>query len=228
MGRFRFGEINYLNLLPFRLYLKRHRYRDRWVIKTGTPAEVNRWFREGRIDGGVLSSVRAVEGVRYPVGIGAEGPVWSVLLSPTREGGDPASNTSNLLPVALNLKGQVVIGDRALSLYLKNREEWVDLGEEWFRQVQLPFLFAQLTSRRPSRELERVATGFLRQGRGIYRIPQYLLRWEGARRGLSPRQVEEYLRLIRYQVGWREELGFKKFLRRLEGKGVKLQRRRRW
>ncbi|MEO1941679.1 MAG: MqnA/MqnD/SBP family protein [Campylobacterales bacterium] len=228
MGRFRFGEINYLNLLPFRFYLKRHRYREKWVIKTGTPAQVNRWFREGRIDGGFLSSIRAVEGVRYPVGIGAEGSVWSVLLSPAREGGDPASNTSNLLPMALDLKGQVVIGDRALQLYLKEPEKWVDLGEEWYRRFQLPFLFAQLSSRYPSRELERVVAGFLKRGRRVYRIPRYILQWEGARRGLAPRQVERYLQLIRYPVGWREELGFKRFLRLLGKKGVKIKRRWRW
>lgn len=219
---FRLGAINYLNLLPFYLFLKRRGMLQKMVIKWGYPAQINRWLEEGRIDGAFISSVRSIGKKCLPVGIGSRGAVWSVILCPGGDRNDRESNTSNLLKIALDEVGEVIIGDKGLKRYFQPENECRDLGELWFQKYGLPFLFARFCCRRRCAQFEKVLKEFVKRP---VKIPQYILKLEAEKRGLSPQLVKEYLQLIHFPIGWREERGFKLFIKLLQKRGVKIEKR---
>jgi len=70
-----------------------------------------------------------------------KGAVYSVfVISKNSKKRDSESDTSNILREILNLDGEVIIGDKALKLYLDDQDiELVDLSLEWYRRTKLPF-----------------------------------------------------------------------------------------
>ena len=131
-----FGKIDYLNLLPFHVFLKRSRLssQDKKTIefKKGVPSKLNRDLCCRRIDAAVISSIesRKKRYKKVSLGIVAKGDVKSVLVRKgTAARPDPASASSNALAGVLGLEGEVLIGDRALKAYLREGEEaFYDLG----------------------------------------------------------------------------------------------------
>ncbi len=210
----RFGRIDYLNLLPFHVFMKRYlRFsQPQMAIRhgAGVPSAVNRAFETRRVDAAFVSSIRARRCRRAPLGIIARGEVQSVLLIPgTESKKDSASATSNVLADLLGLEGEVVIGDRALRAYSEGVEA-VDLAALWRERYGLPFVFAVLCHRGHDEKIGRLARAFARRPQ---KIPQYLLRRAAERSGIPVPVIRAYLEKIDYRLDHRSLRGLQTFLR---------------
>jgi chorismate dehydratase len=210
----RFGKIEYLNLLPFHVFMKRHaktsRHHMSLQYKKGVPSKINRDFKTRRIDAAFISSIEARGRKHVPLGIIAREEVLSVLLVPGEVSvRDSASATSNALARVLGLQGEVVIGDNALRRYLAGVEA-VDLAKAWQERTGLPFVFAVLCHHNHDAALRTLARQFLR---GKNKIPRYLLNRASERTGIAPDAILHYLEHISYELDGKAERGLKKFWR---------------
>jgi chorismate dehydratase len=209
-----FGKIDYLNLLPFHIFMKRYakttRHHMSLHYKKGVPSKINRDFAARRVDAAFISSITAKRSRSVAVGIVARKEVLSVLLIPgERAVRDSASATSNVLADILGLRGEVVIGDRALALYLGGSDT-IDLAGRWHEQYGLPFVFALLCYHSHERAMQAMAKSFLRKKQ---KIPQYLLRSAAERTGIAPKDILHYLEHISYHVDKKARKSLKKFWR---------------
>jgi chorismate dehydratase len=209
-----FGKIEYLNLLPFYVFMKRYakttRHHMSLHYKKGVPSKINRDFNARRIDAAFISSIEARGRKHVPLGIIARREVLSVLLLPGEASvRDSASATSNVLARVLGLTGEVVIGDNALRRYLAGADA-VDLGARWYETYGLPFVFGLLCYHHHDAALKTLAKEFL-QGR--HRIPQYLLKEASGRTGIAPQAILKYLEHISYELDGKAERGLKLFWR---------------
>ena len=207
-----FGSINYLNLLPFQVFMKR-RIRNAsakmaFGYRRAVPSRINQAFKTAKIDAAFISSVASRRCRCTDLGIIAKGKVYSVLLLEGKESPDPASATSNRLAKVLGLQGKVLIGDAALKHYL-SEEKSIDLAEAWYKQTRLPFVFARLCYNRYGSEIETLAKQFRRSPT---KIPQYILKKEAKKRGITPKELSWYLEHIHYGMDWKAKRGLKKFL----------------
>ena len=143
-----FGKIEYLNLLPFHVFMK-HYTKSSQQAKSmeyykGVPANINKKFITRRVDAAFISSISAKKYQHVNLGIIAKKEVLSVLVVPddvnTKDG---ASASSNVLADILGINGEVIIGDKALKHYLAGNYH-VDLAKEWNSRYNLPFVFALL------------------------------------------------------------------------------------
>jgi chorismate dehydratase len=209
-----FGKIEYLNLLPFYVFMKRYakttRHHMSLHYKKGVPSKINRDFNARRIDAAFISSIEARGRKHMPLGIIARREVLSVLLLPGETSvRDSASATSNVLARVLGLTGEVVIGDNALRRYLAGADA-VDLGARWYETYGLPFVFGLLCYHHHDAALKTLAKEFL-QGR--QRIPQYLLKQASKQTGIAPQAILKYLEHISYELDGKAERGLKLFWR---------------
>ena len=207
----RFGRIEYLNLLPFHIFMKRYlRYSQaKMAIRHGAdvPAKINRAFKTRRIAAAFISSVEARRCKDARLGIIARGEVQSVLLVPGAMKRDRASATSNALAEVLGLEGEVLIGDRALKAYSEGIEA-IDLAREWERRYGLPFVFALLCAHGHRAENARLARRFTRAPQ---KLPFYLLRQAAQRSGIPVGVMRAYLRKIDYVLDHRSKKGVRLF-----------------
>ncbi|MGP1580406.1 MAG: MqnA/MqnD/SBP family protein [Wolinella sp.] len=222
----RFGKIDYINLLPFHIFIKHYptlgHFKKFIELKKSYPAKLNREFLFRRIDAGFISSI-AGRGKRCScVGIVAKKRVLSVLAIPAKEGSDYQSATSNALLKVLSLKGQVLIGDRALHYYLTHQGECVDMGEVWNRRHHLPFVFAKFCYNRYGEFYERIARKFAQQK--IF-IPHYILKEYEKRTQIARKDILFYLRHISYKIDTKAKKGLKRFYRTLDEKRIRAPRR---
>jgi chorismate dehydratase len=210
-----FGKIEYLNLLPFHLFLKRYlrhsAEKKAWLKRGSVPSEINRAFRARRIDAAVISSIKS-RGCRCSdLGIVADGEVQSVLLLPGPARSDRESDTSNALARVLGLEGEVLIGDKALRFYLEHPGEGIDLAAAWKAREGLPFVFARLCAHpRHTRRIERLSRRFLSHP---VKIPHRVLVEEAKKRKISVAHLQAYLEKIHYRLGWREKRALHRFFR---------------
>lgn len=216
----RFGRIDYLNLLPFHVFMKRYvrSSQRQMMLRHGAnvPSRINRDYSSGKIDAAFISSIRARRERHLGLGIVADGVVQSVLLFPSDSPEpDSASETSNALAEVLGLQGRVLIGDPALRAYLSGTEA-VDLAQEWKRRTGLPFVFAVLSVRRKSASMARLAHLFARQP---VKIPRYLLKRAAQRSGIPPEAIMEYLQHIHYRLDHRSLRALNQFWRLAGQKG---------
>lgn len=210
----RFGKIDYLNLLPFHVFMKRYLRGSsaQMGLRHGrnVPSRINRAFETRRIDAAFISSIKARRYRHAPLGIIARGAVQSVLLIPgDAQKNDAASATSNVLARVLGLQGEVLIGDRALRAFLAGVEA-VDLAEAWQRRYGLPFVFALLAYHGRGEEIGRLSRAFARDPK---RIPQYLLKDAARRTGIPAEAIRAYLEHIDYLMDHRSRRGVEKFWR---------------
>ena len=214
----RFGRIDYLNLLPFHVFMKRYlrSSRSQMMLRHGAnvPSAINRAYRLRKIDAAFISSIRAKRQKHLGFGIIADGPVQSVLLLPSETPRtDVASETSNALAAVLGLEGRVLIGDPALRAYLEGVPA-LDLAEEWHKRHGLPFVFALLSYQANGVQMRRLGRAF---GRAPTKIPQYLLKHASQRTGVVPEAILAYLEGIHYRLDHRAERSLRLFWR-LSGK----------
>lgn len=208
-----FGSISYLNLLPFQVFLKKHISNNSEKMfmryKRAVPSTINRALKRREIDAAFISSVESRKCQCTDLGIIANQKVYSVLLLEGQSESDPASATSNQLAKILGLEGKVLIGDAALKHYLSGAPA-IDLAEAWHDKMGLPFVFARLCYNKHGEQIEKLAQQFSKQK---IKIPQYILKKEAKKRGITPKQLSWYLEHIYYRMDWRAQRALKLFLK---------------
>jgi chorismate dehydratase len=213
-----FGKIDYINLLPFTMFIKRSslpsRIKQMMDHNQSYPAKINAKFKRRVVDAAFISSVESKRGniQRLDLGIIAKKHVTSVLLCGDTPKLDPHSATSNQLAKVLGLQGEVVIGDRALQRYLKDPHECIDLAQKWFDKHSLPFVFARLCTNKHHEKFQILAKKF---SQNPIKIPQYILKKYAAQRDIPPKEILKYLKLLEYKMGKKEKLSLKIFLKSL-------------
>jgi len=207
-----FGSISYLNLLPFQLFLKRrlsHSQTQQSIrFRRDVPSRINRAFQKRNINAAFISSITSGKCRCTDLGIIADGPVYSVFVNPGKEEIDTESATSNILAQILELRGRVVIGDKALKSYLSG-VGGIDLAQRWKEETGLPFVFARLCYNRYGEKIEALAADFSRQN---IKIPQYILKKEAKKRGIKAKELRWYLDHIHYHMDHRAKKSLKLFL----------------
>jgi chorismate dehydratase len=215
-----FGKIDFINLLPFHVFLKknlrRSSQRTALALRKGVPSQINRMLESGRIDAAVISSVKSFGRSCTDMGIVAQNEVWSVFVIPGVSQNDAQSDTSNALAKVLEIEGEVMIGDKALGRFLEGIEA-VDLGREWRKRYQLPFVFARLCYCRDAKRYQELSRRFLKTR---VPIPYYLLRQKSESTGIAPDDIKAYLTKISYHIGTREKRSLRRFRNECRRKGV--------
>jgi len=207
-----FGKIEYLNLLPFHVFMKRFTSSSQQSMsmhyKRGVPAEVNEKFTSRRVDAAFISSISAKKYQHVDLGIIAKKEVLSVLVVPNNQDeNDIESASSNVLAKILNIHGKVLIGDKALEYYLSKKEH-IDLAKEWNDRYSLPFVFALLCFHKDKKIYKSIQKQFLKQK---IKIPQYILKQATKRTKINERDILNYLQYISYDLDSKAKLGLKKF-----------------
>jgi len=166
-------------------------------------------FRQRKVNGAFISSIKSSKSKCTNVGIIANGAVRSVFVIEGKEEIDKASASSNMLAKVLNLKGKVIIGDRALRYHLDNPEMGIDLAEKWKEETGLPFVFARLCYNSYDKEINYIANRFVKQK--IY-IPQTILKKEAKAKGITTKELLWYLEHIEYNMNYKALKSLKLFL----------------
>jgi chorismate dehydratase len=215
-----FGKIDFLNLLPFHVFIKRYarttQFNQTLHYHKGVPSAINREFAMRRVDAAFISSITAQHCHHFGVGIIAQKEVLSVLSLPNAPKKDADSATSNLLAQLLNIQGEVLIGDKALRYYYGGGEH-IDLCKVWYEQTKLPFVFALLCTHHHTQELRKLSRAFVAKK---VKIPYYILQQAAHKSNLTPEQILHYLTFISYKVGTKEQKGYKKFVKTAKNKGI--------
>lgn len=227
----RFGKIDYLNLLPFEVFVRSYPKPSQFQLffnkKKSYPAYLNKEFLFGRIDAGFVSSITALRARKekfyaLKTGIIARKEVISVICLPKELGSDYQSATSNALLKVLQLKGRVLIGDRALKEVIEQKrvqkENYVDLGKFWVQREHLPFVFGRLCVKK-NLSFYKQLTGALHKKR--IKIPYYLLKNASIKTGITQKEIINYLKVISYRIDKKAEYGVERFYRNLRILGIK-------
>ncbi len=208
-----FGSISYLNLLPFQVFLKRYisssAAKMSFNYKRAVPSQINKALKRKEVNAAFISSVESKKCKCTNLGIIADKKVYSVLLLKGDNKDDPASATSNQLKKVLDLKGKVLIGDAALKYYLDGGEG-IDLAEAWYEKTGLPFVFARLCYNKHEDTVKKLAKQFSRKK---VKIPQYILKREAKKRGITAKQLTWYLEHIYYKMDDKAKKSLKLFLK---------------
>ncbi|BCX78869.1 MqnA/MqnD/SBP family protein [Campylobacter sp. 19-13652] len=222
----KFGKIDYLNLLPFHVYLKRSAlssYKKAAIeYKKGVPSRQNTALRRKSVDAAIISSVQSSRKnyKSLDFGIVAKHEVKSVLVrknSPPQK--DAASASSNALAAVLGLNGEVIIGDRALRAYInEGADKFIDLAKLWHERTNgLCFVFARFCYTSHKSACKRLVRGFLKtQKNASIKIPRYILQNYSKSRQISQKDILEYLKLISYHIGKKEKKALKLFLKQVK------------
>ncbi|TLD85869.1 MqnA/MqnD/SBP family protein [Helicobacter sp. MIT 05-5294] len=231
----RFGKIDYLNLLPFEVFVRSYPKPSHFGIfynkKKSYPAKLNREFLFGRIDAGFVSSITALRARKErfkatQVGIVARKEVLSVICLPKEKGEDYQSATSNALLKVLKLQGRVLIGDRALVEVLKQesqkRQDYVDLGKFWVKREHLPFVFGRLCVKKNCAFYERLVQAFYKKR---VKIPYFCLAKASKTSGIAKNEILNYLKVLSYRIDKKANFGVERFYRNLRILGIKAPRR---
>ncbi len=209
-----FGKIEYLNLLPFHVFMKRYAKssQQRHILhyKRGVPSQINKSFKARRIDAAFISSIASKKCNCTNLGILSRKEVQSVLLLPGKIKDDNESATSNVLAKVLNLEGEVIIGDKALRHFLNEKDDAVDLAKVWYEQQKLPFVFARLCYHGKPKHYEKISRSFLASSQ---KIPYYLLQNASKQTNIKDKDILDYLKLIEYKIDRHALLSLKRFLR---------------
>jgi len=213
-----FGKIDYINLLPFHIFLKKsnltNAFKQSCEYKKSFPTNINKQFRKRRVDGAFISSIESNrKSIKtLPLGIVAKKHATSVLVKKnTTCSKDPHSATSNVLAKVLHVDGEVFIGDKALKLYLDNSDDYIDLAKEWNKKYALPFVFARLSVNRHFNTYKKLSDNFKNNR---IKIPQYILKKYAYERKIPPKEILRYLTLISYEIGEKERRGLNLFLKK--------------
>lgn len=209
-----FGSISYLNLLPFQVFLKRQLSNNASKMflhyKRAEPATINKVMKRRAVNAAFVSSITSKKYRCTNLGIVAHKKVYSVLLLKGEDQPDPASATSNRLTKVLNLQGKVLIGDAALKHYLEGGEG-IDLAQVWYAQTGLPFVFARLCYHKHAKTIKKMAKAFTESN---VKIPQYILKREAKKRGITAKQLTWYLEHIHYRLDHKADISLKLFLKK--------------
>lgn len=209
-----FAKIDYINLLPFYIYIKKNiksnQVKSIINYKKSYPSLINKQFKMNKIDAAFISSIASKNKNCLDLGIIAKNEVDSVLLIPGLYKKDYQSDTSNALAQVLKLEGEVIIGDKALQYFhTHSKDEFIDLAKTWKKKYNLPFVFARLCFNNNGRYLKKVTRNFDKKN---VKIPQYILKRYSQKTGISTKHILEYLKKIDYEIGIKEKKSLKLFL----------------
>lgn len=213
-GHMRFGKIDYINLLPFHVFIKRYARNSRFNAyirhKRTYPSEINRLFHARKIDAAFISSIAARGKKCTGIGIVARRDVRSVIVVPDKiHQSDVESSTSNVLTKILGISGQVLIGDKGLKAYLElGGANVIDLAEVWNKQYGTPFVFGRLCYNAHADFYQKLAETFVEKR---VKIPHYILMRYAEKSGIPPKAITDYLKKISYRIDSKAEKGLKKF-----------------
>ncbi|QKF78580.1 MqnA/MqnD/SBP family protein [Arcobacter defluvii] len=209
-----FSKIDFINLLPFHIFIKKtiksSQLKSIIEYKKSYPSYISNKFKKRKVDSAFISSIASRNEKFLDFGIVARNEVLSVLLIPGVEAKDYQSKTSNVLADVLNLKGEVIIGDKALKFYHDNPNSLkLDLAKEWQKKYNLPFVFAVLCYNKHEKRLKKLTKNFNKK---YIKIPQYILEQYSKRSGVSKENILKYLEKIDYDLGYKEKRALKLFL----------------
>ncbi|OQX74814.1 MAG: hypothetical protein B6D59_01320 [Campylobacteraceae bacterium 4484_4] len=211
-----FGKIDYINLAPFHLFLKRYirnsQLKQSIEYKKSYPARINRLFCLRKIDAAFISSIESRGKRCFDVGIVARSEIRSVLIERGSEKNDPHSATSNALAKLLHLQGEVIIGDKALKAWTEEPERYIDLARLWYEKEGVPFVFARFCTNRNRRYYRKLTRRFV-QSR--IRLPAYFLNRYARNRGIPPKEIKSYLKLVEYKIDAKAKRGLHRFLKKV-------------
>jgi chorismate dehydratase len=218
-----FAKIDFINLLPFHIFIKKNikssQLKASIEYKKSYPSLITNKFKKRKVDSAFISSIASRNEKFLDFGIIARDEVLSVLLVPGIEQSDYQSKTSNALAKVLDLKGKVIIGDKALNFYHENKDaEKIDLAKQWKNKYNLPFVFAVLCFNANEKALTKLTKNFNKK---YIKIPQYILEQYSTRSGVSKKHILEYLKKIDYDIGIKEKRALKLFLKLTKEKGLK-------
>jgi len=211
-----FGKIEYLNLLPFHVFMKRFTKgssaKMSMEYKKSVPSEINKLFASRRVDAAFISSIKAKKYAHVNLGIIAKKNVQSVLVIPSKVSKtDKESASSNVLAKILGINGEVIIGDKALKYTLSN-DNYIDLAEEWNKKYNLPFVFALLCYHKEKKLYQKIEKKFLEKK---VKIPRYILQKASLQTGVEEKEILKYLTLISYKLNAKSKQSIKKFYNNL-------------
>ncbi|MDA3969479.1 MqnA/MqnD/SBP family protein [Helicobacter ibis] len=230
----RFGKIDYLNLLPFEVFMRKYPAPSYCKLfynkKKSYPAKLNIEFLFNRIDAGFISSITAMRAQNerfrvFDVGICAKKEVKSVICIKDDLGNDYQSATSNALLKVLGLQGRVLIGDRALRYVLDsstNKQDYIDMCLFWVEKERIPFVFGRLCARKHKEFFCKVALLF---AKSHVKIPHYIIDEYSKKSGVSKEDILEYLNLLTYKIDKKTKIGLYRFYRKARILGVKSPKR---
>ena len=209
-----FGSISYLNLLPFQVFMKRYIQHSGTKMalnyRKNVPSQINKALKSRHINGAFISSIESSNYHCTDLGIIANKAVYSVFVIEGEDKIDNESATSNRLAKILKLKGEVLIGDKALTYYL-NGGEGIDLATEWYKETNLPFVFARLCYNCYGDSIKKMAKKFMHTP---HKVPQYILKKEAKKRDITPKQLLWYLEHIEYKMNYKSKKSLKLFLKK--------------
>lgn len=217
-----FAKIDFINLLPFHIYIKKHipssQMKSIIEYKKSYPSNINKKYKKRKVDSAFISSIASRNEKNLDFGIIAQKDVLSVLVIPGNEQDDFQSETSNALAKVLGYKGQVLIGDKALKYYHANKNsDFIDLAQAWNDKYNLPFVFAVLCYSSNKILLDKYTRKFNKRH---IKIPQYILEQYSKRTGISKQNILDYLKKIDYDLGIKEKRALKLFLKLTKEKGL--------
>ncbi|MFP6138457.1 MqnA/MqnD/SBP family protein [Helicobacter pylori] len=225
----RFGKIDYLNMLPFDVFIKSYPtpccFKQFLRLKKTYPSKLNKSFLFRRIDAGFISSIAGHSFAlhSYSLGIVAYKEVLSVLVVDAKNAFDKESASSNALSKVLGLKGEVLIGNKALQFYYSNpKKDFIDLAALWYEKKRLPFVFGRLCYYQNKDFYKRLSLAFKHQKT---KIPYYILKESALKTNLKRQDILNYLQKIYYTLGKKEQLGLKAFYRELLFKRIQKPKR---
>jgi chorismate dehydratase len=185
--------------------------------KRDVPSKINTALKKRHINAGFISSIESPRYNCTDLGIIANRNVYSVFVIEGEEKTDKESATSNQLAKVLKLQGEVIIGDKALTYYL-NGGEGIDLATEWYKKTSLPFIFGRLCFNCYGKEIKKLSKAFIKTP---VKIPQYILKKEAKKRGITPKQLLWYLEHIQYKMDYKVKKSLKIFLRETNKRTIK-------
>jgi len=180
-----------------------------FTYKRDVPSKINRALRKRHIHAGFISSIESPKHNTTNLGIVSNQMVYSVFVIEGENKIDNESASSNQLAKVLDIQGEVIIGDKALKFYLDGGEA-IDLSQEWYNKTKLPFVFARLCFNSHKKQIEYIAKKFIERP---IKIPQYILKKEAKKRGITSKQLLWYLEHIEYKIGYKEKRSLKLFLK---------------
>lgn len=178
--------------------------------KGGVPSAVNHKFASKQVDAAFISSIKAKKYNYVNLGIIAKKEVLSVLVIPNENHiNDKESATSNVLAQILDIKGEVIIGDKALRYYLEGKPN-IDLAKEWHNRYNLPFVFALLCYHKDKKIYKNIEKKFLKSN---IKIPSYILKQASKKTEISEKDILHYLKFISYSLDLKAKKGLSLFQR---------------
>ena len=221
-----FGKIDYINLLPLHLYLKKSSLpsyvKASIEYKKNVPAKLNKMLKEKRIDCAIISSIESTRRKykNLDIGICANKKVLSVLVEKNSDyKTDIESATSNALANVLNLNGRVLIGDKALKSYMENKNKYIDMCSKWYEKTQLPFMFARFSSVKNHKKSKKIFKNFIKNNQNPsqrQKIPNYILSYFSKTREIKKEDIKNYLKYIYYKIEKKEKKSLKIYIRKLQ------------